>query len=65
MNFVYSIIFLIELLMKVISEGLIWDKTSYLRNSWNVLDFTVVAVSLVEALLEINRYTSDTTNKSD
>ena len=44
----FSIIFLIEATLKIIGMGFIFHKNSYLRESWNILDFIVVLVSLVE-----------------
>jgi len=58
LNFIYGGIFLIEAVLKIISNGLIWDSTSYLRDSWNILDFTVVLISLLEIFVEIRSHTN-------
>ena len=44
---VFSIIFLIECVCKVIAMGFIWHKNSYLRDYWNWLDFFIVIVSVI------------------
>jgi hypothetical protein len=31
----FTSIFIVECLMKVIAIGLIWEETTYLRDSWN------------------------------
>jgi hypothetical protein len=35
-------IFLLEAVMRVIANGLLFDQDSYLRNGWNIIDATVV-----------------------
>jgi hypothetical protein len=44
----FSAIFVLELILKVISLGFLYNHASnenaYIRNSWNVLDILVVAV---------------------
>ena len=37
-----------ESLIKIISQGLILDEGSYLRDSWSQLDFIVVVTSLID-----------------
>ena len=44
----YNIFFCIEMVLKIISLGFIVDKGSYLRDSWNQLDFFIVIVSLID-----------------
>jgi hypothetical protein len=46
MGLALSIIFLIECMFKVIAMGLVMHKNSYLKDSWNWLDFFVVLVSI-------------------
>ena len=40
---VFNIMYTLELLMKVIAVGLVAGKGTYLRESWNQLDFAIVA----------------------
>jgi hypothetical protein len=44
----FTFIFLIEAILKVIGMGLFMHKNSYMREGWNILDFIVVLVSLIE-----------------
>lgn len=47
--------FIFEAVIKIISLGLFFDSGSYLRNSWNILDFFIVVTSILDmALGEIN-----------
>ena len=45
---VLSLIFLAECVLKVIGMGFVFHKTSYLRDSWNKLDFFVVCASFFD-----------------
>jgi Ca2+-binding EF-hand superfamily protein/ABC-type taurine transport system substrate-binding protein len=42
-----TIIFVCEMILKIIGLGFVLGKHSYLRNSWNVLDFLIVGVSVL------------------
>jgi len=46
-----NILFLIELLIKVVALGLFMDDGSYLREGWNQLDAFIVATSLLDMSL--------------
>ena len=43
-----AIIFIIEFAFKVLAQGFIVHKRSYLRDMWNMLDFLIVMVSITE-----------------
>jgi len=43
----FSILFLIECILKIIAMGFILHKNSYMRDKWNWLDIFVVSVSVV------------------
>ncbi|GMF14725.1 unnamed protein product [Phytophthora lilii] len=44
---VFTIIFTVEMMLKIVALGLIQHKEAYLRNGWNVLDCVIVITSLV------------------
>eukprot|EP00759_Apiculatamorpha_spiralis_P035734 PhF_6_TR36315/c0_g1_i1/m.53109/K04857/CACNA1S; voltage-dependent calcium channel L type alpha-1S len=46
-EYVFTITFTVEMVLKVVALGFILHKHAYLRNGWNVLDFVIVVVSLV------------------
>lgn len=46
-NFVLTIIFAIESLLKIIANGLLFINGAYLRNIWNILDLIIVIVGFV------------------
>ena len=47
LDVVFSVIFLIECILKVIAMGFIKHKKAYLRNGWNWVDFIIVLVSVI------------------
>ncbi len=46
----FTVIFLIECIVKVIAMGFIMHRNSYLRDPWNILDFFIVGVSVFSLL---------------
>jgi len=52
-DYVFTAIFCIEALMKIITFGFIVNfKDSYLLSSWNILDFSIVVLSVVSLLVD-------------
>jgi hypothetical protein len=46
-DLILTIIFTIEAILKIISLGFLFNgNESYLRNSWNIIDFTIVLISV-------------------
>lgn len=43
--------FTIEAILKIISYGFILDDMTYLRDTWNILDFVIVVTSLIDSSL--------------
>ncbi|XP_075937609.1 voltage-dependent T-type calcium channel subunit alpha-1H [Anarhichas minor] len=52
-NYVFTVIFLVEMAMKVLALGFCFGKQTYLQSSWNVLDGLLVFVSLVDILVSL------------
>lgn len=44
---IFSVLFLIEAIIKIVAHGFIWDRGCYLRDLWNWLDFAVVITALL------------------
>ena len=43
----FIVAFTVEMILKVIANGLVLHKEAYLRNQWNILDGTIVCLSFV------------------
>ncbi len=48
----FNALFIFECLLKVVAFGFFLDNGSYLRDSWNVLDFFIVSSSLIDMSFE-------------
>lgn len=52
-DYVFTILFAMEFLFKVISFGFLFNgKNSYLRNAWNILDFAIVSISIISLVFQ-------------
>ncbi|XP_068606816.1 voltage-dependent T-type calcium channel subunit alpha-1H-like [Brachionichthys hirsutus] len=52
-NYIFTVIFVGEMMTKVVALGLYFGRGVYLQSSWNVLDGLLVFVSLVDILVSI------------
>ena len=52
LDIVFFCLFAMELIIKVISFGLVSGKGSYLRDYWNILDFIIVIFNLIDLSVE-------------
>ena len=46
LNYLFIIIFGIEMILKIIAEGFYIGKNAYLKNGWNIIDFLLVIISI-------------------
>ncbi|XP_053562889.1 voltage-dependent L-type calcium channel subunit alpha-1S isoform X2 [Bombina bombina] len=51
-EYIFLFIFTIESCLKIVAYGFILHTDAYLRNGWNILDFTIVSVGVFTVLLE-------------
>ena len=52
LDYVFNYLFNVECVLKVIALGFAMDEGSYLRDSWNKLDFFIVVTSNIDMLLK-------------
>ncbi|XP_067298242.1 voltage-dependent T-type calcium channel subunit alpha-1H [Pseudorasbora parva] len=52
-NYIFTVIFVAEMTVKVVSLGMYAGPGSYLKSSWNVLDGLLVFVSIVDILVSL------------
>ncbi len=55
---VFTIIFIIESMLKIIGMGFLFEKGSYLRDYWNILDFTIVLSGIIELFFKTINFKS-------
>ncbi|KAK2833664.1 hypothetical protein Q5P01_017553 [Channa striata] len=53
-NYIFTVIFLAEMTIKVVALGFCFGKQNYLQSSWNILDGVLVFVSLVDILVALS-----------
>eukprot|EP00760_Papus_ankaliazontas_P025843 PhM_4_TR2892/c0_g1_i1/m.101635 len=44
---VFTVVFTLEMVLKVVSYGFVLHRGAYLRSGWNVMDFVIVVLSIV------------------
>lgn len=49
---VFTILFTIEVILKIQALGIVCHPTAYMRDAWNILDFVIVAASLANLSME-------------
>ncbi|XP_055945337.1 voltage-dependent T-type calcium channel subunit alpha-1I-like [Argiope bruennichi] len=50
-NYVFTVVFAIEMFIKVIAKGLWYGNRAYFKSGWNVMDGSLVIISLVDFCL--------------
>ncbi|MCP9265401.1 Voltage-dependent T-type calcium channel subunit alpha-1I [Dirofilaria immitis] len=52
-GYVFTVIFTIEMSMKVIANGCLLGKDAYFKDGWNILDGALVIISLINIIFEL------------
>ncbi|XP_076393898.1 ca[2+]-channel protein alpha[[1]] subunit D isoform X10 [Megachile rotundata] len=52
-EYIFLVIFTVECVMKIIAYGFVAHPGAYLRNGWNMLDFSIVVIGMVSTVLSI------------
>ncbi|BES91322.1 Voltage gated calcium channel Hypothetical protein domain [Nesidiocoris tenuis] len=50
-EYIFLVIFTVECVMKIIAYGFVAHPGAYLRNGWNLLDFTIVVIGMISTAL--------------
>ena len=51
LNYIFTFIFLFEMIMKLLAFGLLAGSEAYLRSGWNILDGFIVVISCLDLIL--------------
>jgi len=57
-DIVFTIVFLVEMCLKIISLGFVLGEGTYLKDNWNRIDFLIVCVSIIDLQGLLSKYTS-------
>ena len=53
MDYVFSLVFLIESILKTLTSGFVLGEKTYLRDPWNVMDFLIVVSAIADFFLVV------------
>ncbi|RUS89209.1 hypothetical protein EGW08_003019, partial [Elysia chlorotica] len=57
-NYIFTIVFTIEMFVKVVAKGLVVGKHAYLKSGWNVMDGFLVIISLIDIFISLSAASS-------
>ena len=58
LNYLFIIVFGIEMILKIIAEGFYVGKNAYLKSGWNIIDFFLVIISIIDVVISLRAKTS-------
>ena len=53
LNYWFTGFFIMEMLLKIVAYGFVFTPQAYLKQGWNILDFTIVMISILGLLADI------------
>lgn len=55
-NYIVTVIFVLEMVLKILACGFIMHPGSYMRDNWNILDFIIVIASILSVTITSTRF---------
>ncbi|CAB3224354.1 unnamed protein product [Arctia plantaginis] len=52
-NYVFTVVFAIEMLIKVIASGMFYGPDAYFTSGWNIMDGSLVIISIIDLLMSL------------
>ncbi|XP_053658326.1 voltage-dependent T-type calcium channel subunit alpha-1G [Anopheles marshallii] len=52
-NYVFTVVFAVEMFIKVVSAGLFYGPDAYFTSGWNIMDGSLVIISIVDLLMSL------------
>jgi hypothetical protein len=52
MDTIFLILYSLEMVLKILGLGFLFNKGAYLRDAWNILDFTIVMTGYLSLILQ-------------
>lgn len=53
LNNIFTVVFTIEMALKAVATGLFYGDAAYFKSGWNVMDGTLVIISLVDTFMTV------------
>ena len=58
LNYLFIVVFGIEMILKIIAEGFYVGKNAYLKSGWNIIDFLLVIISIIDVVISLRAKSS-------
>ena len=52
-NYMFTFIFTLEFLVRIIDHGLLFTKRAYLKDGWNIMDTVIVLISWIDFVIDV------------
>jgi voltage-dependent calcium channel T type alpha-1G len=52
-NYVFTAVFAVEMLLKVVAAGMFYGPNAYFTSGWNIMDGSLVVISIIDLLMTI------------
>ncbi|XP_069691068.1 voltage-dependent T-type calcium channel subunit alpha-1G isoform X2 [Periplaneta americana] len=52
-NYVFTVVFAIEMFVKVITAGMVYGREAYFTSGWNIMDGSLVIISIIDLLMSL------------
>ncbi|XP_026324776.1 voltage-dependent T-type calcium channel subunit alpha-1G [Hyposmocoma kahamanoa] len=52
-NYVFTVVFAVEMLIKVIASGMFYGPEAYFTSGWNIMDGSLVIISIIDLLMSL------------
>ncbi|KAL0279686.1 UNVERIFIED_CONTAM: hypothetical protein PYX00_001187 [Menopon gallinae] len=52
-NYIFTVVFALEMMVKVIATGMFYGENAYFTSGWNIMDGSLVIISIVDLLMSL------------
>ncbi|XP_021929198.1 voltage-dependent T-type calcium channel subunit alpha-1H-like isoform X2 [Zootermopsis nevadensis] len=52
-NYVFTVVFAMEMFVKVITAGMVYGREAYFTSGWNIMDGSLVIISIIDLLMSL------------
>ncbi|KAL5282751.1 CACNA1G family protein [Megaselia abdita] len=52
-NYVFTVVFTIEMFVKVVATGMFYGNDAYFTSGWNIMDGSLVSISIIDLLMSV------------
>ncbi|XP_033608822.1 voltage-dependent T-type calcium channel subunit alpha-1H isoform X2 [Cryptotermes secundus] len=52
-NYIFTVVFAVEMFVKVITAGMVYGQEAYFTSGWNIMDGSLVIISIIDLLMSL------------